>query len=272
MFQRLRALRTVRILLGLLLVAVGTAEGQAQSALARAKEAYNAAQYDVAIAAAAEARQDPRVADVAAVVLARAYVERRRAGGVVEDIAAAREALRGVVPARLQPRDRVDWMVAVGQTLYAAGMPGAAAEVFDSAWASAPMLTADERAQLLDWWASALAESAEQQETAGRVDAFVRIGLRVEAALGDDPASGPANYWLAAALRGVGDLDRAWAAAIAGWIRVAGDPVAAIVRPQLDRLVVDALIPERAQRRPAADRADAETALRSEWSTITSGW
>src|SRR5262249_6383354 len=73
--------------------------------LARARAAYNAANYDVAIEAATTARKQPASADAAALVLARAYVERFRTTHSESDLAGAREALHGITPARLSPRE-----------------------------------------------------------------------------------------------------------------------------------------------------------------------
>ena len=71
------------------------------------------------------------------------------------------------------------------------------------------------------------------------------------------------------ATRGAGDLDRAWDAAIAGWVRAALNPdTTASVRADLDRLVTQALIPERARQR----NGGAAEALRSEWELIKTQW
>src|SRR5262245_66211416 len=85
--------------------------------LAKARAAYNEANYEEAIADATEARKQQGSADAAGVVLARSYLERYRASSNAADLAAAREALRGIVRARLAPRDQIDLLVALGQTL-----------------------------------------------------------------------------------------------------------------------------------------------------------
>ena len=94
------------------------------------------------------------------------------------------------------------------------------------------------------------------------IDARIVERMRSELAL--DPGSSPASYWLAAAARGTGYLDRAWQAAIAGWVRasLARDRGAAL-RADLDRLATEAIIPERASpppdpRRPPGGRRHAE--------------
>jgi hypothetical protein len=57
------------------LAAFSLGAGQ-KDALTRARQLYNQAQYDEAIAAATEARRVAAVADAAGVVLARAHLER----------------------------------------------------------------------------------------------------------------------------------------------------------------------------------------------------
>jgi hypothetical protein len=91
----------------------------------------------------------------------------------------------------------------------------------------------------------------------------------------DNPASTPAAYWLAAGARGAGELDRAWAAAVAAWVRA---PMTldrgAALRADIDRLVQQALIPERA-RTLALGAKESEQALAgmlAEWDLIKKNW
>jgi len=72
--------------------------------------------------------------------------------------------------------------------------------------------------------------------------------------------------------RGAGDLDRAWDAAIAAWVRATVGTEANELRTQLDRLVSTALIPERARLRPVREQADAAAALRAEWEQVKAAW
>ena len=76
----------------------------------------------------------------------------------------------------------------------------------------------------------------------------------MEDELATHPGSGAAAYWLAAAARAQGDLQAAWDAALAGWVRatLTVDRGAAL-RADLDRLVLRAIVPDRAK----GDRADA---------------
>ena len=95
----------------------------------------------------------------------------------------------------------------------------------------------------------------------------------MEAELRQDPANTVANYWLAVAARGVGDVDRAWNAAIAAWVRSTLKPEAAeTLRTDLDRLVTQALIPERARTRPAREQPESLAALRAEWDLVKQQW
>jgi hypothetical protein len=85
-----------------------------------------------------------------------------------------------------------------------------------------------------------------------------------------NPGSASANYWRAVAARTAGDVDTAWDAAVAAWVRAALSPAAAQLRTDIDRLMTDALIPERA--RLHRDQPDAVEAMRSEWSQIKEQW
>jgi hypothetical protein len=73
----------------------------------------------------------------------------------------------------------------------------------------------------------------------------------------------------------MGDLDRAWSAAIAGWLRarVAADRGTAL-RADLDRLVQTAIIPERAREivGPSGDTRDAVDSMTAEWGNLKTQW
>jgi hypothetical protein len=239
------------------------------AALARARALYNAADYDGAIVAASEARQLPVAEDAAALVLARAHLERYRQRADPSDLAAARDALRAVNQDVLGRRDRVDLLVGLGQSLFLGEAFGAAAELFDAALIQDGVLPLRARMLLLDWWASALDREAQSRPVERRTPVFHRIVLRMEDELRVDPGNAPASYWLAVAARGAGDLDRSWDAAIAGWVRATLEPeTAASVRADLDRFVTQALIPERARQLPDGSP---ET-LRGEWELIKTQW
>jgi len=258
-----------------------------QDALVRARQLYNQQQYDAAIAAAAEARRLPEVADTAAIVLARAHLERFRVSGEGADLSAAREALVGVDSSRLTSRDRRDLTVGYGELLYFAGQYGAAAEMFAAALAEAGTrpdarppaapssppqgaLSAADREIVLDWWAVALDHEAQLSADPDRRRLYARIVDRMEPEAAADPPSAAAMYWLAAAAAGADDADRAWHAAIAGWIRapLAAGPRASL-RADLEQLVQLAVIPMRAQLPSAGgDARRAAAAMQVEWEAV----
>ena len=99
-------------------------------------------------------------------------------------------------------------------------------------------LAPDAHERALDWWATALDRQAQALPAADAPTSYSRIVARMEQELRRDPASAPASYWLAAAARAAGDLDRAWAAASAGWVRAAlARDRGVALRADLDKLV-----------------------------------
>ena len=257
----------------MLLVTAPLAWGAEHPSLTKARALYNAADYDAAIGAATVARVDPASADASALVAARSHLERHRLRLDPGDLVAAREALGAIRPAALSPRDRVDLLVGLGQALYLGEAFGAAAELFDTALSQSWLLGARDRLLLLDWWATAIDREAQTRAADRRVPLLEGVIARMEAEVRRDPGSAAANYWLAASARGAGDIDRAWHAAVAGWIRAMLTPgTAAALRSDLDRLVTQVLIPERARTRPAREQQEALTALRAEWDSVKEQW
>jgi hypothetical protein len=250
----------------LLLSSAAPAMAAEPAALARARALYNAADYDAAVTAAATARALPAVTDAAALIGARSLLERYRLRGDPADLANARDALAAVRAGLLPPRDQVDHLVGLGQSLYLANNFGPAAELFDAALGRGALLAHRDRVMLLDWWATALDREAQARPPDRRAAAYQRIAARMEDELREDPGSGPANYWLAAASRGAGDLDRAWSAAAAGWVRARLSPdTAQTLRADLDRLVTDALVPERIRARAPRDPLAEWQQLKQQW-------
>jgi hypothetical protein len=267
-------MRPGRALLILIVLLTGArAEAVEAPSLIRARTLYNAADYDGAIAAAALAQQQSSPPDPAALVLGRAHLERYRIAADSADLAAARTALGAVRASTLGPRDQLDLLIGLGQSLFLSADYGAAAELFDAAMGHDALLPDRDRLMLLDWWASALDREAQLRPADRRAPLFARVLLRMEDELRAVPWNVPANYWLAVAARGAGDLDRAWSAAIAGWVRSNLAPDRAnSLRADLDRLVNDALIPERARTRSTRDPEEAAMALRSEWEMVKLQW
>ena len=185
----------------------------------------------------------------------------------------ARAALAMVHAAALAPRDQLDLLIGLGQALYFGGSYGAAAELFDTALSRGTVLTGGDRLRLLDWWATAIDRNAQALAVDRRSTILQRALSRMEDELRQDPGNPVANYWLAAGSRDIGDLDRAWYAAVAAWVRAPLRPATAVaLRTDIDRFVAEALIPDRARRRPARDQASAADELRAEWSSVKADW
>ena len=73
--------------------------------------------------------------------------------------------------------------------------------------------------------------------------------------------------------RAAGDLDRAWAAASAGWIRAAlGRDRGVALRADLDKLVTQAIIPDRAAKAAVRDRRQAAASLAADWEAFKKIW
>ena len=241
--------------------------------LTQARALYNESKYEAAIGAASKARTDPASADAASVVIGRSHLERHRLLADPVELSAARLALSAVRPAALSPRDRVDLLIGLGQALYQGESFGAAAELFDTALSQPVVLPDRDRQLLLDWWATAVDREAQALPPDRRMALLAEVRERMETEVRIDPGSKPANYWLAVAARGAGDLERAWHTAVAGWIRASLRPESVQgLRDDLDRLVSQALILERARSRPALEQGDALVALRAEWDAIKSQW
>ncbi|HUR33782.1 MAG TPA: hypothetical protein VM032_08290 [Vicinamibacterales bacterium] len=261
----------IRIAVVLALLAGGPLPAQAadeRSALARARQLYNMHDFDGAIAAAEEAGRAPERADSADLITARALLERFRASASPDDLTRARERLRGVAPERLAERERLEYVIGLGEALYLDQAPGAAAAVFDSILLASEGPLLDGRELVLDWWASSVDEDARPRTEFERQAMYQAIRSRMREELGRRPTSAAAQYWSIAAARGQGDLQGAWDAARAGWVRapLAPDHGAAL-RGDIDRLVQRAIIPERAR----AVGQPPET-LREEWESFKEKW
>jgi tetratricopeptide (TPR) repeat protein len=246
---------------------------QQPDALARARQLYNARQFDQAIAAATEARKQPKTADAAAVVLARALLERQRQASAAEDLAAARDALKQTDVSKLSGRDRMEHAIGLGESLYFDGHYSAAAETFELALASRDAPEGNARDRLFEWWAGSLEQQAQFGLDVDRRTVYTRILDRADHELAMNDRSAVATYWLAAAARGADDIGRAWGAAISGWIRAASMSEQGVaLRADLDRLVIQAILPERARRLSPSDPGSALPGLMQEWERIKKDW
>lgn len=253
-------------------VTVAMGQSQAPDALARARQAYNAGQFDAAITAATDALRVPALANSAAVVLGRSHLERFRLSTASTDLEQARKALQLVVPDTLAPRDHMEFLVGLGLSLYLDGCSDgcftASAEMFALALSRAT--EPDDRERVFEWWAGALDRQGQFGPEAERGVIYKRILDRADVELMARDQSASATYWVAAASRGVGDLERAWGASIAGWVRARGmGAKGQALRNDLDRFVLQVLIPERARlQSPDADARPAASLLVAQWEEI----
>jgi hypothetical protein len=246
----------------------------ADDPLARARALYNQRQFDAAVSAADQARLVPARADGADLVAARAYLERFRASEASDDLTHARERLRRLDPQKLLPRERTEYIVGLGEALFFDGAFGASANVFDSVLLSAPPSAPagardlDARERVLDWWATAVDREAKPRPEIERQTSYHRIRERMDEEIAARPASATAAYWLAAAAQAQGDLQAAWSAAQAGWVRAPlGTDRGAALRADLDRLMLRAIVPDRA--RVLGQPADM---LRVQWEQFKERW
>lgn len=245
----------------------------AQDALGEARRLYNAGRFDEAEGLARAALDQPALANSARIVLGRTQLERFRKSPTDTFLADARAALTEVDPTVLEPRERLELTLGFAEALFLEDRFQAAAEMF--APLIEPSLTLGPAAheRVLDWWATALDRHAQVRPLAERPAIYSTISQRMNTELIRDPGSVPAGYWVVAAARGAGDLDRAWSAAAASWIRAVLAPDRGVVlRGDLDRLVVHAIVPERAARLSPKEPSVALAGLLSEWQAFKASW
>jgi hypothetical protein len=262
------------------MTARAAAQTKAPDPVSQARQFYNEQRFDDAIRLAEEARRSPALADAASVVIARAHLERFRTTADRADLLAARDALKGVDATRLSPRDHVELEIGLGESLYLDDTYAfddrysAAAEEFELALGHADLLDPTSRDLLFDWWAQSLDRQAQQGPETDRHPIYQRIVDRATAELAQANASPSATYWLAAGARGIDDLPRALGAAVAGWVRAGtlgarGDEL----RDDLDRLIVQVILPERAQQLAfGADPHPALDLLQKQWAEVKAKW
>lgn len=239
--------RLVVALIVLMAPAAGLA-AEAKDPLERARTLYNQHMFEAALNAADEVRKLPQFADSADLVAARAYLERYRESSAADDLVSARERLRRITPEKFSARERIEYIVGLGETLYFENASGAAAAVFESVLVSDGDLADQSRERVLDWWASALDQDARLRPEIERQSVYQRVRDRMALELAANPASATAPYWIAAAARGQGDLQAAWDAAQAAWVRAPLSPNdGTALRHDIDVLVQKAIIPERAR-------------------------
>jgi hypothetical protein len=262
----------------LILLAQAPAPAQAPDArIAEARAHYNAGRPAEALDAVRPLLTQPGTPPAAALVAARALLERYRVTGDAADLTVAREHLRAIDASGLDGRERRELIIGLAEALYLEDAFASAAELFDTALAngSGPALEPAARERALDWWATALDRHAQLKPAGERRVIYTRIADRMDREARDNPASAPAAYWLAAGARGAGELDRAWAAAVAAWVRASmTTDRGAALRADVDRLVLQALIPERARALALSQKESdqAQAGMLAEWELIKKNW
>jgi hypothetical protein len=263
-------------LIGFALLAMLALSGTTASAdtLGDARRHYNLGQYEVAERLARDAANDASRADAARVVLGRIQLERFRKSSDVKDFNLARESLRMVDATKLHTSERVELTIGFAEALFLEGRFAAAAQLFESLRARAALLGSSAHERVLDWWATSLDRQAQLRSEDERKAYYAQIIDRMTIEAADNPGSTAAGYWLAAAARANGDLETAWHAALAGWLRaVLADEPENTLRADLDRLMTTAIIPERAAKLgPRVDVKDAEAAMLEEWTAFKNTW
>ena len=260
------------VLTVLLLAAADSA--LAADPLAEARRLYNLGQYATAEKLAREAASVPATADAAGVVLGRIQLERFRQSNDADDLAAARMSLRNVDPRALDGRERVELVVGLAEALYLEDRYAAAAELFESVFERSAVLGMSAHERVLDWWATSLDRHAQTLAASERPAVYTRIMERMRDEIVAMPGSTAAAYWLAAAARAGGNPEQAWHYAVSGWVRAPlAEDRGATLRADLDRLVMQAIIPERAVK--LALRGDpkiAQANMLSEWEAFKAAW
>ena len=266
--------RVMRVLIALGAAVVLTAAAvEAADPLGDARRLYNAGQYDEAERAAREALKEPATAEGARLVLGRVHLERFRRNANPAELAAGREALRAVDARALDPRDRLELTIGLGEAMYLDDRFGPAAELFHMALDRSVALGPLAHERLLDWWATSIDRLAQAQPREAREGTYARLQRRMEHELSLDSGLTPAAYWLVVSARGLGDVERAWHAATAAWVgAVLARDRGAALRADLDRLMVQAIIPERAARLQVRDQRAAAAGMVAEWEAFKSSW
>jgi tetratricopeptide (TPR) repeat protein len=246
---------------------------QAADALADARRFYNQGQLDAAERAAREAARVPATADSARLVLGRIQLERYRHEPIPADLSGAISAFANLDARRLEPRERIELAIGLAEALYLEDRFGAAAALFDSVLDASHMLGETAHERVLDWWATAIDRQAQLRPVPERAALYGRIATRMTDEISQDAGSTAAGYWLAAAARGLGDPDRALSEATAAWARASlAKDGGVVLRADLDRLVVQGILPDRVARLALPDHTQALAGMMGEWEAFKSSW
>ena len=187
---------------------------------------------------------------------------------------AARVALGTVRVSNLDARDHVDFLMALGEALFFEDDYGAAAALFESG------IDGADRAGPADRRGDARLVGQRRRAPRRRARARCADRRRSRACASAWPASWRAipapprpRTGSSSARAGRGEPVAAWDAAIAGWVRarLAGAR-SATLRADLDKLVLEGIIPDRVRAIAADRRAQAESDLRAEWAVVKERW
>jgi len=257
-----------------LLAPPGAIAAGAQTPAEAARHLYNQGRYDQALTAADRLRAVAATANLGALIAGRARIERFRTSGDEADVQAARQALAAVKPSRLVARDQTDYLVGLGELQYLDDTFDVAAELFEVALDRIGDANPRDFNRVFDWWAASLDRHARSSDASARDLAYARLRDRSLIERARRASAVSVSYWLVVALRSLGELDRAWAVARTAWITAAlDDDQGPPLRADLDRLVNEALIPERVREMGGSDR-DRErnaAALHAAWETMKAG-
>ena len=244
------------------------------SALSRARIAYNQRRYDEAIAAAREAERIPETATPALLLVARASLERYRQSSAASDLATARSTMASIDPAKLSPGDRGEMQVGLGELLYFDDRFGAAADMFEDAMSRVGDRGYTPRERLLGWYATSLDRQARLEAPSGRRRIYRRLLERVARENRVGSGSAVASYWVVTATFGADDVEDAWDAAVATWVRAPLIPGGGVtLRDDIDRFVLTAIIPRRAKLASAGGETEpAADAFRKDWASVKLTW
>lgn len=256
-----------------LALVLGPVPLRAADALSDARRLYNQGQFDAAEQAAQDAARVPATADGARLVLGRIQLERYRRTPAAADLSGAIATFRSIDARRLDPRERVELAIGFGEALYLEDRFGAAAALFEPVLDASQALGAVAHERVLDWWATAMDRQAQLRPATARTELYVRLGSRMALEISRDFGSTAAAYWIAAAARGAGDPERALSQATAAWVRsaLARDGGVAL-RADLDRLVVQGILPDRALRLGLRDHTQALAGMVAEWEAFKADW
>jgi len=255
-------------------LAVIASAAEQPGALARARVAYNQQRYDEVIAAAREAQRVPGTASQAQLLVARAFIERFRLSGDAADLATARDTLAVIDPSKLTPRERAEMQIGLAESLFLDERFGAAADLFEDAMSRTGEPGYGPRERLLGWFATSLDRQGRLEETPVRRRIYRRLLERMAMENRIGSGSAVASYWVVAATFGLDNVEDAWNAAVATWIRAPltpGDGVA--LRADIDRFVLAFIVPRRA--RLASAGGDVEAAadvFRRDWELVKQTW